>query len=253
MLFSLDLTAAAAEVDYEVGSAVNPKDGTVYAEVVIVGLAPGSEGVVIVVGLACAVLAAHEILGVIGTEALVFHQPFDAELHGGADEDVKAVHVPEDVIGTAADEDGVALAGYGADYLALDFEEDIVIHVSAVQVSQPPGREETGNGEKAALLLSGKDAFGEALFFCGFGNQFVVIERNAQFFADSLPHIASSAAEAAADVDDSVHFICPPRMDGSSPSFSLESFTIRLHPMSAVMTDAMVSEMGKLYHTPASD
>ena len=42
-------------------------------------------------------------------------------------------------------------------------------------------------------------------------------------------------------------------MEGSSPSRSLPSFFSRPAARMAVMMAAVVSEMGKLYHTPTSD
>ena len=107
-------------------------------------LSPGAEGIIIIVGLAGAVLAAHQFLGFLGADSFAFHEAPDAVLFRGGDKDVQAVHLPQDVVCAAADENGVAAFGYGLDNLALDAEQHVVVDIAAVHVAQPAGSEEAG-------------------------------------------------------------------------------------------------------------
>ena len=74
-----------------------------------------------------------------------------------------------------------------------------------VHVPQAAGREEAGEGEQALFLRVRKEALGIALLFRHLGNEFVVVKRDTQFFADGMADMAAGAAERPADVDDGMH------------------------------------------------
>ena len=196
---------ATAEVDDAVGGAVDAQDGAVDAQVVVVGLAPGAERVEIVVGLAGAVLAAHQGFGLVRVQAFVLHEALDAVLHGRADEHVQAVQVAEDVVGAAAHDDGVALFGDVPDHLALDLEQHVVIDIARLPEAEAAGGEEAGHGEQAlALLAALEDALGIAAFLGGLADELVVVDRDAEFLADGLGDVSAAAAELSSYVDDCI-------------------------------------------------
>ena len=114
--YLLNVARTPSEVDNIIGSTVYAEDGTVHAKIVIGCGSPGAEGIIIIIGLAGAVFVADEVFRLFRADFFAFHKPLDAVLHGSAYEYVQAGEVAQDIIGTSADDDGVALLGYAPDY-----------------------------------------------------------------------------------------------------------------------------------------
>ena len=151
-------------------------------------------------------IVAHQFFGLLGRQAFQFNEAADTVFHRGAHEHVQAGEIPEDVVGAAAHDDGVALFGDVPDNVALDLEQHVVVDVTAALAERQAARgEETGHGEQAFPFLAAfEDALGIAAFLRGLGDEFVVIHRDVQFAPDGLGDETAAAAELSSNVDDCV-------------------------------------------------
>ena len=196
----------------------------------------------------------------LGGNAHTLCNSLDADFVRSGYEDVKTWTVTENVICATADEDGRALVRDGAYDIALDDEQLVVTHVVVCRTEASNIHDETGQCEEIPLLVTLGEKFpAEAALLRCLGNEFLVIDRDAEFLAQSQGNQFSATSELASDIDYQflvfhnqafLNFILLPKISGSSPSLSVRNLRkSAASNMAAIMMDN-VSAIGKLIHTP---
>lgn len=177
-------------------------EGGVDAEVIVVGVAPGLVGVVIIVIGAAAVGAGD------GGAGLCFIHIFCADdarytaLERCVQEEADAaVVIAQDIIGTTADDDAVAASSEIADDFCLGAEDDVFRRVVAVGIDIHLIEKIVDEVAAHALLVFLDVVFGIAGDAGGLGDDLLVVKIKAELEGEILTNGMAAAAVLTADGD----------------------------------------------------
>lgn len=177
-------------------------EGGVDAEVVVVGVAPGLVGVVIIVVGAAAIGAGD------GGAGLCFIHIFCADdarytaLERRVQEEADAaVVIAQDIIGAATDDDAVAASGKIADDFCLSAEDDVLRCVVAVGIDIHLIEKIVDEVAAHAFLVFLDVVFGIAGDAGGLGDDLLVVKIKAELEGEILTNGMAAAAVLTADGD----------------------------------------------------
>ena len=185
----------------DVHALVDADNAAVQRQVVVLGMTPLHIGVEAVIRRAALILIPHTLLRGLLPLTVDLHDALGTERHIRVDKDFQAVClVPQNIVGTAANNDAGTLFRQLRDDLVLMLPENVLVGGAEHPVGKGRGQEAAGSVLARLLHIVRR----EAGLLRHFLNDLRVIAGDAQLFRYLFADGASAAAKLAADGDNSV-------------------------------------------------
>ena len=184
---------------------VNTQDTGIETQIVVLGLTPGTAGIVLIVHTAALVLFVQTGLRALVGFAVAADNTLRTERNIGKGENMEGIFpIFQNVVRISSNNDTGTLISDLQDYTALNVPQEVssgkTVHNAGNALGRKGIGEQTAGGRMLAVLFH---EFGcEAGFQSDLVNQFFVIEGDAQLFGDHAADGTSAGTKLTADGDD---------------------------------------------------